>query len=74
VQASGCCRKILKTITDYFASLNGIVFSRDAENSSREIVPQNTNTPDEFVAERVFPDIKVKINRIGVPRSAPRRG
>jgi len=32
-----------------------ILFSRDAENSSREIVLQNANTPDESVAERVFP-------------------
>jgi len=31
------------------------MFSRDAENSSQKIVFQNTNTPDESVAERVFP-------------------
>jgi len=30
------------------------LFSRDAENSSQEIVAQNANAPDEFVAERVF--------------------
>ncbi len=30
------------------------MFSRDAENSSREIVPSNTKTLDEFVEERVF--------------------
>jgi len=27
------------------------LFSRDAENSSREIVSPNANTPDEFVNE-----------------------
>jgi len=36
------------------AGLRDRLFSRDAENSSREIVAPNTNAPDEFVAERVF--------------------
>jgi len=47
------------------------MFSRDAENTSREIVAPNTNTPDEFVAERVFPR---RGKKVGVTRSAPRRG
>jgi len=36
-------------------------YSRDAENSSREIVAPNTNSTDEFVEERVTPTYSTSI-------------